>query len=315
MTRIFLQGTDFKAREWSAHIRQEVHSFTSLRDLAHMLLVSMRGDVIVYRYQNNDSRLAVAILEVMLLILTLIKSKLFGVAIVWICHNVDAETSPHFRLMARFRRFLLAYFSRLVLVLDPLFVQHAPGRKVRAISFGKKRAVHTPEDVCDQVKSFSEEHDLTILIASQDGLKYRSFSSIPEISSRLTPEFGRVGFVVAGMSADRKFSDELSKSILRISARQLDESLLSPYVDFVYRENHDISMPYTVYAAATARIPLLTRRTNILASVVEREGLGVSFEDLSKSTKRHRPCAFELFLSSHEWDSLAAVLIQERILT
>ena len=56
---------------------------------------------------------------------------------------------------------------------------------------------------------------------------------------------------------------------------------LSDLVNYVYRENADISIPYTIYAAATAGIPVITSDDSLLAEIVLREGIGLTIGMLS----------------------------------
>lgn len=310
---IFLQGVDFKAHLWAEHLPSAPVPMVSLRDHLEVLGRSRRGDLLIYRYQNNDRRLAVALIDAALLLSNLLKAKLLGASVVWICHNVDQETSPHFKWLERLRCGALARVAVLVLVLDPAFLPHAPGKHVRAISFGEKRGGETLPETRAAIEGFASSRDLTILIAGQDGLKYRSFARIPFLHRLLSERFGRVGFVVAGMAPDRRFATEVEADVLRVTARNIDESELTGTIDFIYRENDDISMPYTLYSAATARIPVLTRQGSILEEILVREGLGLSADALVPGT--YRPVTkCRIFLERHRWDSLARTLRDEGLI-
>lgn len=260
----------------------------------------------VFRYQNNPPRLSAALVLAALVLLTVGKARLMGIALVWICHNVDQDTQPHYKPIERLRRAVLTRFADAILVLDPAFVPHVPRKDVRAISFGPKVDGTLSQENLGRIASFADGFDRVILIAGQDKGKYMAFARIPEVAARFAEMGLWAGFVTAGMDPDRRFLPQVEARVLRIDEPNLRESDLTAHVDFVYRENADISMPYTVYAAATAQIPVLTRRDNILAQILEREGIGLCLD--ADIVARDRRYDFTGFLERHSWDSLAKTL-------
>jgi hypothetical protein len=303
---VYIQGDDFKARLWTAHFSVAVRHFKTVYDVLQMLWTTRRGDVVIHRYQNCPRRLGPTLLLVMLQALLQAKARLAGIKIVWICHNVDQDTSPHHKWLERIRRGLLARFADCVFVLDPAFVPHCPRPNARAISFGEKPdGTIGPENLA-AIQDLAASVDRVILIAGQDGGKYKAFGRIPEIDARFAAAGYTVGFVAAGMSADRHFASSIEARILRIEERNIRERDLHGLVDYIYRENADISMPYTIYAAATAKIPVLTAPGNVLAEIVRREGLGLTLDDELGGVNRH--FNFEGFLQRHRWDSLRDAL-------
>ena len=83
-------------------------------------------------------------------------------------------------------------------------------------------------------------------------------------------------------------------------------------VNYVYRENADISIPYTIYAAATAGIPVITSDDSLLAEIVLREGIGLTIGMLSSEYEIKYD--FDGFLGRHRWSSLKEALNREGIL-
>lgn len=306
--KVYMQGNDLKAREWARHFPCAPQHFTTVPHIAQMLVGSRRGDVIIYRYQNNPQRLLSAVIVTMLLGFQILKSRVFGIAIVWICHNVNEDTLPWHKPLERLRRAMLQRFAHHVLLLDSAFLPYIARRDARVISFGRKPKGTISAESLARITEFSRDRHMVILIAGQDGLKYQSFERIPELHGRLSGVGRRVGFVAAGIAPDRRFHANVEADILRVDERNIDETAIAHLVSFVYRENGDISMPFTVYAAASAKIPVLTDSGNILADIVTREGIGITVEALERGVPVPDPEMYETFLTRHRWDSLAETL-------
>lgn len=311
--RIFIQGDDAKAKNWTAFFSVPVKHFRTIRDMIGVLRESRRGDVLIFRYQNNPRRLLAALAVGLVLFSQLVKARLAGMRVVWICHNVDQETQPYFKPIERWRRRLLARFADAVYVLDPLFVQYCVRSDAKAITFGPKEGGKVSSANLSAIENLADRTDDIILIAGQDGGKYMGFARIPEIEARFCTLGRSAGFVVAGMSPDRRFTDEIESRLLRIVESNIDERKLSQLVSYIYRENADISVPYTIYAAASASIPVLTKEETLLEEIVERERIGTSLASLNIN-EQEQNFDFVGFLERHSWISLHDALIRDGIL-
>ena len=307
--QVFIQGNDMKSRNWGAYFAYPMSHMTTWRHMLKALLHLRRSDIVILRYQNNPKKLTATLAETLLLILFVFKARLLGSALIWICHNVDRDTSDDFMVIQKFRRGLLMRWATLVLVLDPLFLDHLPRKKkVRAISFGAKIDGEISDDNMTRIMNFAAGFDKVILIAGQDGGKYKAFASIPELYNIFAAQGLSVGIIAAGISPERCFEASVEACVLRILEKNICESELTDVVNFIYRENDDISVPFTLYAAATAHIPILTRKSNILAQIVERENIGLC---LGSDLRSNPEYDFSEFLKRHQWSSLAKVLRDE----
>jgi hypothetical protein len=308
---VYIQGNDVKAQLWTESFNVPVRAFTTLHDMVEMLCTSKAMDVLIFRYQNNPPKLLAAIAVSIVLTLLLIKASLFRMKVVWICHNVDQDTQPHFKWIERYRRTILVQRSDLVFVLDPLFVIHCESANAIPITFGPKYGGSTAPETTSLIRRLSAQVDRVVLIAGEDGGKYKAFERIPEIHRHFSCLGLRVGFVTAGMAPERLFPRTIEKDLLRINEPNLRESDLTGIVDYIYRENADISMPYTVYAAATAGIPVVTQDGSLLAKILLREKIGLTLGMLAIN----RPLTFDFgnFLSRHKWTSLREALIDKGI--
>lgn len=308
---VYMQGRDTKAAKWTQGFHTPVRPFTTLRDMLRILFKSERGDVLVYRYQNNPPKLVSALAVTTVLMAQLLKAALWGMPVIWICHNVGQDTLPYHKGLERFRRGLLAWRARLVFVLDPLFVEHCVRRDAIAISFGPKDSGSVKAETVKAVADLATRVDRVILIAGQDGGKYKSFDRIPDLHRQFAELGLQAGFVTAGMAPGRRFDPAVEDYVLRIHEPDIDERVLAAYFDFVYRENDDISMPYTVYSAATAGIPVLTNDDSVLAKILERERIGLSRSQLGNAEGFFFD--FAGFLRRHQWDSLQHALRKDGI--
>ena len=197
-------------------------------------------------------------------------------------------------------------------VLDPAFVTHCTRSDAKPISFGIKEGGEVSSANRAQIEKLAQRVDRVVLIAGQDGGKYKAFCRIPEVYSHFSKLGLTVGFVCAGMAQSRSFGSRIEQNLLRIVEPNLRESELSHLVDYIYRENADISVPYSIYAAATAEIPVLTRDDNILAEIVQRERIGTV---LGQPEERpNRQYDFKGFLKRHDWRSLRNRLYESEIL-
>ena len=102
---VYFQGCDEKARRWTEFFSVPVNNFIAQRYVVCVIELFVQRFV-VFRYQNNPSRL-IPTFAILTLCLLLVKAYFFNISIVWICHNVDQDTSPHFKWLEGLRRFLL----------------------------------------------------------------------------------------------------------------------------------------------------------------------------------------------------------------
>jgi len=306
---IFIQGRDFKAQKWAEHLKSDVSYFSSVTDMWGVVRRIRIGDGVVFRYQNNPKSLFVSLVVTFLVVLILFAVKLRRAKVFWVCHNVDQDTSLHHKRVERFRRFVIQLSSEKIFVLHREFLKHVSGQNIYPISFGRKDGGETSKKTIGLIAEHSRKFDRLVLIAGQDGGKYRHFDRL----ALLTECFSRcglnVGFILAGVSESRRFSGELSPKILKIYEKNIDEKAISEYVDFVYRENEDISMPYTVYASCSAKIPVITSSGSVLSEILTKEEIGfpLGVEALAAALAQEK-WGFEQFLARNTWASLSRYL-------
>ena len=80
---------------------------------------------------------------------------------------------------------------------------------------------------------------------------------------------------------------------------KLEESQLSKYIDYVYRNNEDISIPYSIYSSAFSNTPIITY-SEPLSKILEREKIGTHIHKIGNNSKFD----FEAFKENKSWKDL-----------
>lgn len=305
---VYLQGRDFKARKWAEHFSGKVVYFSKLSEYWMVARRLRKGDSIVFRYQNNAASLTTTIATTVTLAAVILFARFKGGRLFWICHNVDRETSSHWSMIAGFRRTLLLACAESIFVLHPLFQTYLK-RKSKAISFGLKEFGAMRDETVAEIENFARSLDTVVLMAGTDGVKKNTtFDRIPELADELVKAGKNPGFVLAGVSPQREFPGSLRHRIFVSREKDISEDRLARSVSFVYKELSDISIGYTIYAAASAKIPVVSRKGSILEQVVRYEGIGLSLEDWLAGRNIPTTEGFESFLERNQWNSLAREL-------
>ena len=149
-------------------------------------------------------------------------------------------------VIQKFRRGLLMRWATLVLVLDPLFLTIFRAKKSPSHQLWCQNDGEISDDNMTRIMNFAAGFDKVILIAGQDGGKYKAFASIPELYNIFAAQGLSVGIIAAGISPERCFEASVEACVLRILEKNICESELTDVVNFIYRENDDISVPFTL---------------------------------------------------------------------
>lgn len=308
MKTLYIQKRDFKAEMWARSLSCRVIYMNGVNDMLACSLCIKKGDMMIARYMNDvPSALgSVYLLTVVFLCCALVKVK--RAKLIWICHNVDRETCEHYRLLTRVKRKYMLRMADTVLVLARQFKRYVKHRDVRVISFGRKEGGSLTESNERLIRTFAKGYDRIVLVASSgNGSKYKSFDRVSELKEAFQSIGSSVGFVFVGKidSIDHAGNE---KDILRVTEANIDEGRIGDIVDFIYRENDDISMPYSVYSAASACIPVLTREGNAIADILYEHQIGGSSNDPLVLSRVFNRKVFRDFLATHGWESLGRVL-------
>lgn len=304
MSHVLIQGGDFKAKQWAGHIGSDCEFFSSLGELFAGIRRAKGSIKLVFRYQNSQSsrlsdlRYTLA-LTVILLLRRQLKARVF-----WIMHNIDRETTDNFPFLTKIRRKMLFSASEKVFVTDPYFKElfFQTNSKVESISFGRKQGGQVSTETLKSIEKRRNEFDIVVLCVGARGRKYVHFDRLGLLQAEAAKCSKRVVFIVP------EFVAHTRAEVIRVAEENLDESKLRGLVDFIYRINDDFSMPFTVYAACSAGIPLISSSEFFTGKIIERYGLGFTESEFSAASKEQLAMVrknMKRFLDDRHWNSLS----------
>lgn len=342
---VLIQKDDVKSYKWKeageelgfcVRVMPGSAVYVPLHLIRHMLKFG-RPTAVIYRYLNDYRSFWKTLIRFATELTSVCICLLFGIEILWICHNVDRETNAHHVWLSNLRRRLFARVASKILVMDPLLVGHARAvfpssrEKIASTTFGPlaglAAAGGTDSGLLEKVRDFVEcsrrsglESGSPVRIGLTVGTPHTKKPHFEEIP-RLIEVAGSAGvtlamIVIGPLSNYFATRDATVLNWLREHPRVLliddfvpvDETELAPYVDFYWRVSLDLSIPLAVYTAATSQKPILTRRPGFLSELVEYYQLGsVMSEDMSdirdalKNLELWDPANAKKFLSSHTW--------------
>jgi hypothetical protein len=126
--KILFFVNDFKTDLWGAELKKFNYEVVQRenRFFSHIkILISGffnkkdKIEVFIFRYLNDHKSLNHSILYLSRDILIIIVCKLLGTKILWILHNIDRETKQYHPRLITFRRKIIHFASKKVMVTDP----------------------------------------------------------------------------------------------------------------------------------------------------------------------------------------------------
>jgi hypothetical protein len=352
---VLIHLADEKALSWRAAAERLGHDFKPVRGpvvgfvpvLFWLALLGRRPAACVFRYVNDGRWRWVSWIREAGEVLALSACRLLGVAVVWICHNVDRETVVAWPRAIERRRRRMARAARRILATDPLLIPAVrrvfpeAAERVDHVSFGPPAVPEGDVEVATATKQIlgffrragvarrgtgppSREGTLAVLIVGAANAKTLHFPLLPALLDAVEQSGRRIVAAVVGpIGAYLRVHAPRAYAALREDPRvlfldryqRLDEARLAPWVSFYFRVYADQSVPLTLYGAAANRIPLLVGDVGFVPALVKRHRLGaVVAQDLSDL-----PAALETlaaydsahasgFLAAQNWEAGAARL-------
>jgi len=302
-SKVIIQGSDFKAKAWMQPLESKAVHFNNIRSLL-LAVISYNRKCCIFRYLNSESNFFKDLIYTFVICLVCLFRKLLRLDIYWILHNVDKETKDLYPQLTKIKRKVISLSAKKIFVTDSLFLKECSMYfpKVFPISFGPKyNGVIKNETIID-VQRFSEKFDFVILCLGAVGPKYLHYDKLEFLEKIVARHNKKVGFVVS------KDIFSPSENMLLIDEPNLDESVIKSYIDGIYRINDDISMPYTVYAACSAGIPLISNVEYWTFKILQEYGIGFSEEAFFTANEKQINDVkknMDVFLSNKNWQSLA----------
>jgi glycosyltransferase involved in cell wall biosynthesis len=307
-----------------------------------IILLSIRNrsrPVYIFRYLGDYPDIFRTLLRLAADSLTILVCYLAGGHVRWIVHNVDRETFMHHPKLLRARRLIIGLSARKIYVTDecllPIAREHlnVDAKKLGVVTFGVDKVPGNDDfsrvvvERIKQIKMSAEPPPLIGLCATAVAQKCWHLFQMEHVLESLN--VNRIELVMVLICDVRRASDPEIRSVIeRLEQRpdvitlpqggMVSELHLKGYVDFIYRSLTDQSIPYTLYNAAEAEIPVLTHDIGLTAPLVRSTGIGVIWEELASKTRPALEQAlagcsehhYRKFLAERNWDRGAAALAE-----
>mgnify|MGYP001133971169 CR=1 FL=1 len=344
---ILFQKNDEKARMWSQALHARGVRACGLDGSPIMMPVKLAGVILrhgrpsafFFRYLNDYPGIIRTLLRAVAELSVLLICKLARIQVCWICHNVDRESVEAYPRITRFRRRVLAASAQKIYVMDALLIPHAQkilhrwSDRLDFLTFGEPEPrVLSPRDreqnarvleFCSACRSAVRPGRRVLIglcVGNVEGAKYAHFEAVPALIAAASDLGVDLFMVVAG---DLERSSAVSRSLLgKLESHPnvlffpsefvVDERKLAGQIDFLWRGYRDLSVAYTLYVGAAARLPVLALSMGFVGEAVEFYGLGATvksdFSDLgaalARLTRWNSDCCTE-FLATHSWEIAA----------
>lgn len=297
---------------------------------------------LVYRYLNDYPSLIKTIIRLFAEVIGVIICLVLKVNIVWICHNVDRESSMNYPGITCLRRKLLVNFAKVILVTDPGLMPYAKQylncNKIDYITLGPARHNNSTlhfKEVLNGIKKFIDYHksivgkDKELLIGFCSGTinwKTAQFELIPILLRESALSNYHICLIVIGPLKEYyhdKNPDLLSylqqedKVFIYDKYLEVDEGIIASSIDFYWRSYSDLSVPLSLYNAVDLKKPMLVYGSGYLQEIIKKHSLGAvinkDFSNLEKALKlvESWDSSFgDKYLESHNWVVAAKRLVR-----
>jgi len=347
MMFLFPHG-DRKTARWGALLRNEFgidsaelhwHPFFHWIETIFLSIRNRSRPVYVFRYLGDYPDIFRTALRLFADLLTVLICYLAGGHVRWIAHNVDRETSMHHPRLLHARRFIIGVFARKVYVTDDFLLPAArkhlkvKSENLGVVTFGVEGRPEYGDfsrlvsECISNVKNSRQPSPMIGLCATAVAKKCEHIFQMEQVLESLNSD--RVEVIMVLICDIRRTSDlEMIRTLESLKNRidvvmfpeggMVSELFLAGQIDFIYRSLTDESVPFTLYHAAQASVPVLTHNVGLTGALVRAYGTGVIWEDLSSKT---RPALEEAlsecsvggyreFLAARTWERGAAALAE-----
>jgi len=325
---IIFPSQDFKYREWSKALKEfGIETYADSKPfifapftLIALILSGKNISAYVFRYLNDKRSFVKSFLKAICDILVSVICKFAKIKIYWILHNVDRETIVHHPKITRLRRYLLKRVSTKIWVMDRRLLDHASSqgldnKKLDWLCFGSptfKKPNAETLTLREKIISFSESikqkyncsNVYVGLCVSSPLAKFTHFLHAPSFVDTASSDDSVVCLVIYGKIPNySKFSHlpeayVTSGKILHINHNyQIDETVLSDNIDFIYRSVNDLSVSYSVYVATAMGKPIITHDNGFIQEMVSAYNLGL----VISNKKSNVGVSVPIFLD--QWDN------------
>lgn len=314
------------------------HPFFHFVEVFLISLKSRSRPIYVFRYLGDYPDIPRTLIRVIADVLTIMACFVCGGHVRWVAHNVDKETFTNYSKVLWLRRHIIGLVSKKVYVTDELLLPAAKiylgvkSEKLGVAPFGIDESPvneNFSTKVAESIrgaKTAMHSVRLVGLCATAAATKCEHIYEMNQLLDKLNKDgiFTLIVLIcdfrsVQDVDLERILNElRLREDVICFSkGGRISERFLRDSVDFLYRSLSDMSIPYTLYNAAQARIPVLTHNVGLTGSLIRHTGIGVIWEDLQEHTTHSLSEAlsnlsdvkFEDFLISRSWEKGADALV------
>ncbi|MBP3194023.1 hypothetical protein [Natronogracilivirga saccharolytica] len=338
MKKILIQKSDIKSNSWKKIAEKENIGklFPIKKSAVYMpfvllqhILLQEKPYAIIVRYLNDYQSLAKTLIRLNTDITTVIIAKVFCVKLYWMCHNVDNETVSYYPYITRLRRTVVKKASEKIFVMDKMLIEYAEKKlnisrnKIYDISFGRTdylEKINICNDKCvaviddinkwknNKIKKRKGGVCCGMWIGNVEKKNIDGLYTIMEIISKnknVSYCNDKIVFVVIG-PVGKKINNELyTKLKYSDDIKLIDEfisippSMWNDIADFIFKPNDDLSVNLTLYNAALAEIPIISKKRTFVSKMIEYYNIGYSlcYENIEIKNIVHKVKNWETYKS------------------
>ena len=312
-------NSDFKFKSWAASLPEEL--FISSKGPYWNIYFSIvkylflrKRIVLFYRYLNVSKGLLHEVSKLTIDVLIVFLATIRIIEVRWVVHNVDKESESRFNIIVQLKRLLLSKVARCFYVTSDIMTKSFPYNKskLRVVSFGRENSSEQKDYETKRLLSLINIWKAKLEIPPKYVGLVTNWGNKENESLRLVELLlkedvnGSIGLVYLG----KKTGIE-NERLLEINERY-NYFLKELNVDFVVKTLDDKSVPYTLYSAATAEIPLITSRKSYFSLDLQRYSLGgtiESHEELKAIMQNYDKSKARDYLDNHSWKRGAETLV------
>jgi hypothetical protein len=292
----FISHKDLKTKKWVENhpecniIQLSSSPYLYFLRISLISILNRKHPIFYFRYLNDYKSIIMQSLRIVTDFFLIFCCYILRGEIRWIVHNIDRDTIVNHKLLNKFRRNYISFFSKIIFVTDPELMQVAVDkigykRKIQYITFGE-----ITKDNCDNINAnILEKIDMispniyvglcaTALVDKCEHLKNLE-TTLDQANS-----FGDIKVIIVLVANFRNTSSTYIELRERLKLRKdiilydeggnINEGFLAKRVNFIYRSLSDYSVPFSLYNSTSARLPILTHDIGFCGMIVEKYNLG-----------------------------------------
>ncbi|MGF1853490.1 glycosyltransferase [Vibrio satsumensis] len=297
--------------------------------LMYLIFSNNKPDAVIVRYMNDNRNILLSLALFLSRYLTFIILSFFSVKIVWFCHNIDKETKEFYPFLTKIKRNYLLKKSEKIYVMDellvPVAVKQFPqyANKIDYICFGVRQSNYRRNKKSNNGKLISvfeglrDKGEVYIgFCPTNSGNKYLHIDYAPDLVNKAKEAGIELYLVMVGdlkthINTNIDLATKISKNkniILIDEFVDYNADEIGKYIDFYWRGLDDQSISYSLYEAATQRVPILAIDVGFVGEAVAHYNLG-EVVDIDMADLRSKLLLLESwnsayadeFLEKHSW--------------